>query len=124
MKKFDTVTIHKVKTISPPLEAMNFLYMGYKHVNSTRHEFLPVKQVSNTIKGTLGYLINCLITVAPVGTYCVAGHYYCMWCLLLRKTTKAFLIPGACILLLALRLASKERYSWSVQDRVPPHILQ
>lgn len=121
MKKFDIVTIRKVKTIGSPLGATSFLYMGYTHVNSTRKKFLPVKQVSNPIQGTVGCLINYLATVAPMGTYCMAGYYYCMQYLLLGKTTKAFPIPGACILLLALRLASKEMFLVSSRQIVPPH---
>lgn len=121
MKKFDIVTVHKVKTIGSPLGTISFLYMGYKYVNSTRNEFLPVKQVSNPIEGTVAYRMNCLATVTPVGTYCLAGYYYCMRCLLLGKTTKAFPIQGTCILLLALRLGSKEMFLVSSRQIFPPH---
>lgn len=95
--------------------------MGYKHVNNTRHEFLPVKQVSNPIKGTVGYLINCLATVAPVGIYYLAGHYYYMQCLLLDKTTKTFPIPGACILLCSTKTSQQGDVPDQFKMDFPPH---
>lgn len=67
--------------------------MSFDHVYSTRCELLPVEHASNPIKKVVGYPINCLATIAPVGAFCLAHHYRSTQSTSLIKTTDLFFSP-------------------------------
>lgn len=57
---------------------MTSLAMGFDHLYSIRHEFLPVGPHIQS-KELLIILINSHVIIAPLATLCLAGQYCSMW---------------------------------------------
>lgn len=86
-------------------------FPGSGYVYSTSHGFSLVEWVSNTIKKTIGYLINSLATTAPVGTPCLADQCFPV-ASMLAKTTDVFSPHQPALHLAVLwKLTSRKRAS-------------